>query len=71
MNDKDKCENAAQAQTVAGKDYARQATIVEIHQQQQKAHYEQADRHSRAVWFLKEHPEFVEFLELLKTGIFA
>lgn len=49
----------------------RQATQAEIHAQQAKSHQDQAQRHAAAAQFLHEHPDFVKFLELLKTGIFA
>lgn len=48
---------------------ARQATPAEVHGLRSKEHREQAERHARASEFLSAHPEFVEFLELLRSGI--
>lgn len=60
-------QNANQAQIHS----IRSATPVEIHNQQYKAHRAEADRHGKAAEFLILHPEFSEFLELLKAGVFA
>ncbi len=66
------CGQAVQGiggQTTNQQPFSRRPSLREEAEKQVGYHREQADKSDRAIAFFREHPEFDEFIQLIRAGV--